>query len=651
MARSAEPGTSRTKAWIAQGRSLARGGGGGGGSFDIFSDEDFLSGGDNNDERHDSAEFKKKEVKPRMVFKTAAVNSLLLPLPPQPRNRPTTRKHGTDDYDKENDLSEEAIEEYTAITPSTARRVVVRQRGRAAAAAATEIQFGERNMRDGPSDDDGSSLKDFIVSDDSDVSYYETSEAEVGDRESVVFQPSPPPAVPQSKPKRRLMRGKRPESEAKLKKEIGSTSDNEAADLCLEPQLPITLSSLKVDPAPKRLFQNELNITKRLSLLGLNNNNKNDASSQLEDDLFKTVSKFESPIAESKQNENSVFLTPPSSPSKNRLQSPAKERCMIPPTPYRESSDGFWSQEYTNDWVDKHSPRKENPHGCTLERQLKEFLEEDGDEEEEDDGGAMIVPSSKKGSKAPKTPSKTALKRAEVEKKKALVARKKSFDSRKASFAEDFLQALDDAVTGGEVQKLARDTGGVRIIWSKTLKTTAGRANWKRERAQTEPSGSSESTKPASRHHASIELAERIIDSEDRLLNTLAHEYCHLANFMISNVHTNPHGTSFKQWGLKCTQAMKDHPVYGGRIEVTTKHNYKIDYKYVWCCVDCGQNYGRHSKSIDTSRMRCGCCKGLLQQIKPKPRNMSPKKKQPLSVSPLEMDAVTNSLREIVIQQ
>lgn len=126
---------------------------------------------------------------------------------------------------------------------------------------------------------------------------------------------------------------------------------------------------------------------------------------------------------------------------------------------------------------------------------------------------------------------------------------------------------------------------------------------------------------------AGIELAARIIDNEDRLINTLAHEYCHLANYMISNVTNNPHGTSFKIWGQKCKEALKDHPVYGSRVEVTTKHSYKIDWKYVWCCVDCGQSYGRHSKSIDPAKSTCGKCKGLLQQIKPKPRNVSPKKK------------------------
>jgi predicted SprT family Zn-dependent metalloprotease len=220
-----------------------------------------------------------------------------------------------------------------------------------------------------------------------------------------------------------------------------------------------------------------------------------------------------------------------------------------------------------------------------------------------------------------KTPSKTALKKAEVAQRKEAAARKKSFDDRKTALAQDFLTTLDEMVSGGQVKNLAGQTGGVKVIWSKTLRNTAGRANWKREKIN-QPDRQVQYV-----HHASIELAERIIDDEDRLLNTIAHEYCHLANFMISGVRNQPHGASFKTWGRKCTDAVRQHPEYKKYpVEVTTKHSYKIDYKYIWICVDCGNEYGRHSKSIDPTKARCSLCKGGLQQIKPKPRNVSPKK-------------------------
>lgn len=288
-----------------------------------------------------------------------------------------------------------------------------------------------------------------------------------------------------------------------------------------------------------------------------------------------------------------------------------------------------------------------------MEQLLREFEDSDEDNDNEKDTSLDIMPRSravKQAPKTPKTPSKTAQKKAEIENKKAILSRKKSFDDKKAGYAYEFLKTLDDAVTGGQVQDMAQETGGVKIVWSKTLQTTAGRATWRRVN-----SNSNNTTDKPGEQHATIELAERIIDNDDRLINTLAHEYCHLANNMISKVYNNPHGTSFKQWGLKCKQALQDHPVYAGRVEVTTKHNYKIDYKYVWACVDCAQSFGRHSKSIDPARVRCGRCRGILQQIKPKPRNVSPKKKtsaacagsgaQGSSVSPVDREAVDDVMQ------
>lgn len=312
---------------------------------------------------------------------------------------------------------------------------------------------------------------------------------------------------------------------------------------------------------------------------------------------------------------------PPSTSSQTLLRTPTKQKNRIPPTPHRESVDAFWSQEETVAWIDQHSPEK--PLGQTVIELLQDF-----DDSDTDGTGRDSTSSAEPGStppvmqKQPKTPSKTALKKAEVEKNKAAKARRLSFNNKKDDFAQAFLTVLDDAVAEGKVCQLAVATGGVKITWSKTLQKTAGRAQWKGERFRDREG------RVNTKHHASIELAERIIDDEYRLINTLAHEYCHLANYMISNVRDQPHGASFKQWGLRCKEALKDHPVYGGRINVTTKHTYKIDYKYVWSCVGCSQTYGRHSKSIDPNRSRCGnpSCNGRLEQIKPKPRNVSPKK-------------------------
>ncbi|RDW94032.1 uncharacterized protein DSM5745_01354 [Aspergillus mulundensis] len=578
-------------------------------TFDIFADSDGTT-------ERDTPKAKKSTP-----LKLARTNSMILPVPQQPRAR-TSRKSELYNYDKENDpLEEELDPEPTSLSrnpsdASSTRRSPTRGR--------TTQQFtGYRQPQQDSADEDEvenesdnsyNSLDEFIVSDNDEPSYHETSNDESEEEEE--HKVSPPPTQ-----RRRLIRGRRQNPTLDLENTLRESSKR--PDLRLEPSVPatITIPSPKLDSVSRKLFQNDTDVSDKMHRLNLEDS---DPSSQLQNDLFGVTAELESPS--STPRKDSAFQTPPPSPSKGVLRSPTKSKIQIPPTPYRESTDAFWSSEVTNSWIDEHSPRKVN-------LLLQEFDESDCDSE------AMPKPSEVK--KPVKTPSKTALKKAETEAKKAALARKKSFDNRKATLAEDFLRVLDDHVSDGKVQRLSAATGGVRIVWSKTLQTTAGRASWKRDRSivssrSTSPADSSSGSEAPSvttKHYATIELAEKIIDDEDRLLNTLAHEYCHLANYIVSDVRDQPHGTSFKAWGRKCKERLKDHPVYGGRIEVTTKHSYKIDYKYVWTCVDCCQNYGRHSKSIDPGKHRCGKCKGLLQQIKPKPRSASPRKKQPSPVA------------------
>ncbi|GKT39905.1 HMG box-containing protein C19G7.04 [Colletotrichum spaethianum] len=270
-------------------------------------------------------------------------------------------------------------------------------------------------------------------------------------------------------------------------------------------------------------------------------------------------------------------LTPPRSSSKS-LVSPNKLP-GIPKTPHRPSMDLFWSQEFVDEWNEEHSPKK------------------------------LILPPAQKS--PAKSPVKAKAGRTESAKQKE---NKKAFEQRKHELAQMFLRELDDAITQGKLQALAESTGGIKINWSAKLNTTAGRANWRREKVRSRlPDGTEKSV--SDRHHASIELAEKVIDDEHRLLNVVAHEFCHLANFMVSGITGNPHGKEFKAWAAKCSQRFGDRG-----IEVTTKHTYEIDYKYVWECTECGLEYKRHSKSINPERHRCGSCKALLKQTKPTPR-------------------------------
>lgn len=237
----------------------------------------------------------------------------------------------------------------------------------------------------------------------------------------------------------------------------------------------------------------------------------------------------------------------------------------------------FWSQEFVDDWNDEHSPRKQ------------------------------LFPSPTKASPVKKTVApKTKLPSAREA--------KKAFEQSKHDLAASFLAELDKIITNGQLSELAASTGGIKLLWTNKLNTTAGRANWKRETIRTTCTATNK-VQVTYKHHASIELAEKVIDDEHRLLNVIAHEFCHLANFMVSGITNNPHGKEFKAWAAQCSRAFGDRG-----IEVTTKHSYEIDFKYVWQCEGCGMEYKRHSKSVNPERHRCGGCKGLLKQTKPVPR-------------------------------
>lgn len=303
--------------------------------------------------------------------------------------------------------------------------------------------------------------------------------------------------------------------------------------------------------------------------------------------------------------------TPPASPTKFKLVSPIKRPPTLqapPPTYHRQSLDAFWDQAEINTWTDTHSPKKilaspRKPRSYSL--------------------GSSDVGSPNQSPTA--SPRKTGI--ISRPSKKQAAAVKKAFDAQRQEKAESFFNEIDDRLNKGEVRRLAESGGGVQIIWSKKLNSTAGRANWRQEAIKHLDPSSNSYTTVGYRHVASIELAEKVIDDENRLNNVLAHEYCHLANFMISRVTDNPHGVLFKSWASRATAAFRES--HG--VEVTTKHDYVIKYKYLWVCSSpsssdqdldsgCGTEYARHSKSIDPARHTCGKCRGRLIQVRPKPR-------------------------------
>lgn len=56
-------------------------------------------------------------------------------------------------------------------------------------------------------------------------------------------------------------------------------------------------------------------------------------------------------------------------------------------------------------------------------------------------------------------------------------------------------------------------------------------------------------------------------DHTEQIKDTLAHEMCHLAAWVISNELKNPHGRVFKSWGAKVMRARPDVKVTVSRSQ------------------------------------------------------------------------------------
>nr|XP_015206813.1 PREDICTED: uncharacterized protein LOC102686616 [Lepisosteus oculatus] len=141
------------------------------------------------------------------------------------------------------------------------------------------------------------------------------------------------------------------------------------------------------------------------------------------------------------------------------------------------------------------------------------------------------------------------------------------------------------------------------VIWNKKMRKTAGYCVTGQQQGQ---------------RYARIELSEKVCDSAERLRDTLVHEMCHAATWMINGVRDG-HGQFWKMYARKATVVHPELPV------VTRCHSYDINYKYQYQCSRCKNTVGRHSKSLDTQKFVCALCTGQLVLLTPaKSRGATP---------------------------
>ncbi|CAH2099246.1 unnamed protein product [Euphydryas editha] len=108
---------------------------------------------------------------------------------------------------------------------------------------------------------------------------------------------------------------------------------------------------------------------------------------------------------------------------------------------------------------------------------------------------------------------------------------------------------------------------------------------------------------------SSIKLSTKVLDAVQRLRDTLIHELCHAATWIIDGELRAGHGPLWKKWAEK---ALRKFPELG---EISRCHNMEIHYKYSYKCTRCGYSIKRHSKSIDTTKKCCGYCRGTFEII------------------------------------
>ncbi|XP_047352341.1 germ cell nuclear acidic protein isoform X2 [Vespa velutina] len=103
-----------------------------------------------------------------------------------------------------------------------------------------------------------------------------------------------------------------------------------------------------------------------------------------------------------------------------------------------------------------------------------------------------------------------------------------------------------------------------------------------------------------------IELSTKVLDTPDRLRDTLIHEICHAACWIINGT-SNGHGYLWITWANRAMKIFPELP------PIRRFHDYNINTKFMYKCMQCGCSIGRHSKSLDIENKRCDYCNGKFE--------------------------------------
>ncbi|KAL3880125.1 hypothetical protein ACJMK2_032393 [Sinanodonta woodiana] len=175
-----------------------------------------------------------------------------------------------------------------------------------------------------------------------------------------------------------------------------------------------------------------------------------------------------------------------------------------------------------------------------------------------------------------------------------------AFKKYKEELSSKLLRLFNETVFDGQLPS------DLPVIWNKRLLRTAGYCAYKYSASNSE-----------AKRSARIELSTKVCDSAERVRDTLIHEMCHAAVWLLNGAKDG-HGPYWKYWAKKANMAHPEIPV------VARCHNYSISTKYIYRCTKCGYSVGRHSKSLDTEKKVCGYCHGNFELLSNKSTTSTP---------------------------
>jgi len=146
-------------------------------------------------------------------------------------------------------------------------------------------------------------------------------------------------------------------------------------------------------------------------------------------------------------------------------------------------------------------------------------------------------------------------------------------------------------------ERVAENAQFLPVEWRGRLVKTAGLTFMSRRA----PTHGPQAGDAGSTYCARIALSVKVLDTPLKLAQTLLHEMCHAAQWLVDHTQRPPHGAVFQKWARAGTAAYPKRPV-------TVCHNYNIETKFRFQCTSagCGVVVGRHSKSINSG---VDCCK------------------------------------------